>query len=129
MPAIPMQILMLQVVSGISSWYGWYSENSSSTGNEFSFYFRHFNHRYQSGYDYSQRWILLSPVVLWTRHTPIPMERSILTRFVFLPRMKLTWVRSSWLLYRGSNPLSLRTRNHGDFTLSTQLIANGIRWR
>ena len=26
---------------------------------------------------------------------------------------------------QGSNPLSLRTRNHGDFTLSTQLIANG----
>ena len=26
---------------------------------------------------------------------------------------------------QGANPLSLRTRNHGDFTLSTQLIANG----
>ena len=33
-------------------------------------------------------------------HTPIPMGRSMLIKFVYSPRMKLVWDPEFWLLYR-----------------------------
>ena len=61
---------------------------------------------------------------LWTRHIPIQMEQGIHTRFVFLLPMRLTW--APVFLSRYKVRMHFRcARNNGDFTLSTQLIANG----